>query len=192
MSSLDRLLSEIRQCTACRESLPHPPRPVLVAQQDARILIMGQAPGLRVHQSGIAWDDPSGQRLRQWMNVDRETFYDASKVALVPMGFCYPGTGSQGDLPPRKECAEIWHERLLAKLEQVQLTLVIGRYAQQYRLGENNKATLTETVQCWSEFAPELIPLPHPSPRNNRWLKRNPFFERDVVPYLADRIQDLL
>lgn len=126
------------------------------------------------------------------MNVDRETFYDASKVALVPMGFCYPGTGSQGDLPPRKECAEIWHERLLAKLEQVQLTLVIGRYAQQYRLGENNKATLTETVQCWSEFAPELIPLPHPSPRNNRWLKRNPFFERDVVPYLADRIQDLL
>lgn len=189
MSGLTKLLTEIRGCRECEAHLPLGPRPILVAHRQAKILIIGQAPGLRVHQSGVPWDDPSGDRLRDWMGISSEDFYDDTKVALVPMGFCYPGTGKTGDLPPRKECAPLWHERLLATLESVRLTLVIGRYAQQSQFGQHNKPTLTQTVQAWKEFTPAAVPLPHPSPRNNRWLKRNPWFSSEVLPYLRHRIK---
>ncbi len=144
--NLNSLLSEIRQCRECEEHLE--PRPILEASKTSSVLIIGQAPGVRVHESGVPWDDPSGKRLREWMGISPEVFYDASKIALVPMGFCYPGTGKGGDLPPRKECAQLWHERLLKQLVGVKLTLVIGRYAQEYRLGVQGKATLTETVKA--------------------------------------------
>ncbi len=189
---LTALLLDIRQCTTCIDHLPHGPRPILAASGEARILIIGQAPGRRVHESGIAWNDPSGERLRQWMGISTKDFYDASKLALVPMGFCYPGTGRSGDLPPRPECAELWHARLLAQLQNVKLTLLIGQYAQRYRLETDNKATLTDTVKSWREFTPKCLPLPHPSPRNNRWLKQNPWFVDDVIPYLQRRIKTLL
>lgn len=191
-SNLKSLLLEIRQCRECEAHLPHGPRPILAASTEARILIIGQAPGARVHQSGVAWDDPSGERLREWLGVSPADFYDASKMALVPMGFCYPGTGASGDLPPRKECATLWHERLLEQLAGVRLTLLVGRYAQAYRLADRNKGTLTETVKAWQEFAPACVPLPHPSPRNNRWLKNNPWFLAEVVPYLKRRVKRLL
>lgn len=189
---LESLLVEVRKCRECEAHLPMGPRPVLAASQESRILIIGQAPGRRVHESGVPWDDPSGERLRDWMGISSEEFYDESRIAIIPMGFCYPGTGSSGDLPPRKECAELWHDRLLAQLPNVKLTLVIGRYAQDYRLGKGIKSTLTETVRSWKEFTPINLPLPHPSPRNNRWLKTNPWFLEDVVPYLKRRVKKLL
>jgi uracil-DNA glycosylase len=189
---LQPLLTDIRQCRECEAHLPHGPRPILAASTASRILIIGQAPGSRVHDSGVAWDDPSGVRLRDWMGISSDDFYDESKIALVPMGFCYPGTGRSGDLPPRKECAELWHERLLGHLTNVKLTLVIGRYAQNYRLGDKLKSTLTETVESWKDYTPANLPLPHPSPRNNRWLKKNPWFLKDVVPYLRRRIKRIL
>ncbi|MEQ8836584.1 MAG: uracil-DNA glycosylase family protein [Lacipirellulaceae bacterium] len=188
---MDSLLSEIRDCRECEAELPRGPRPILAAHKASRILIIGQAPGARVHESGVPWNDPSGDRLRDWMGITSDDFYDPRKVALVPMGFCYPGTGQSGDLPPRKECSALWHERLLGQLEAVKLTLVIGRYAQAYRLGKRNKATLTKTLQAWREFRPAAIPLPHPSPRNNRWLKNNPWFASEVLPYLRRRIKNL-
>lgn len=191
-SDLTSLLLEIRSCRACEEHLPQGPRPVLAASGTAKVLIIGQAPGARVHQSGVAWDDPSGDRIRDWLGVTSSQFYDASKVALVPMGFCYPGTGTSGDLPPRKECAELWHDRLLSQLTGVRLTLLVGQYAQAHQLAENRKSTLTETVRAWREYAPACVPLPHPSPRNNRWLKNNPWFLADVVPYLRRRVNRLL
>ena len=189
---LQSLLTDIRKCRECEAHLPHGPRPVLAASTESRILIMGQAPGSRVHESGVAWDDPSGVRLRDWMGISSDDFYDESKIALVPMGFCYPGTGRSGDLPPRKECSELWHERLLGNLTNVKLTLVIGRYAQDYRLGNKLKSTLTETVENWKDYTPVNLPLPHPSPRNNRWLKNNAWFLKDVVPYLQRRVKKLL
>jgi len=191
-SELESLLVDVRQCTECAAHLPHGPRPVVVVSETARILIVGQAPGIRVHESGVAWNDPSGVRLREWMGLSAADFYDAAQVALVPMGFCYPGTGSSGDLPPRKECAPLWHERLLGELSQVKLTLLVGSYAQAYYLGKRKQATLTKTVQTWQEFTPKYLPLPHPSPRNNRWLKNNPWFLSDVVPYLKRRVKRLL
>lgn len=191
-SDLESLLVEIRQCRECEAHLPFQPRPILAAAEQARILIIGQAPGIRVHESGVPWDDPSGVRLREWMGISSADFYDASKVALVPMGFCYPGKGSTGDLPPRKECAQLWHERILNELGNVNLTLVIGRYAQAYRLGQRNRSTLTKTVAAWREFTPAYLPLPHPSPLNNRWLKKNEWFEEEVVPYLKRRTRRLL
>jgi uracil-DNA glycosylase len=190
--SLRRLLSEIRDCRHCEKDLPCGPRPIVAADQDARILVIGQAPGLRVHQSGVPWDDPSGQRLREWMGVEPSVFYDETKIALVPMGFCYPGTGKSGDLPPRPECAELWHESLLAELENIKLTLVIGAYAQRSRLGKSRKKTLTATVQAWKEYRPACLALPHPSPRNNLWLKKNPWFVKEVLPYLKSRVKTLL
>lgn len=192
MISLESLVMDIRACRECEAELPCGPRPILSVHRCSRILIIGQAPGVRVHESGVPWDDASGERLREWMGIARDDFYDASKVALVPMGFCYPGTGKNGDLPPRKECSELWHERLLSHLEAVKLTLVIGRYAQLYRLADKNKSTLTKTVEAWKEFTPAAIPLPHPSPRNNRWLKRNPWFIDTVIPYLKRRTKSLL
>ncbi len=185
------LLRDIRGCDACAEHLPRGPRPVLSAHRDARILIIGQAPGRRVHQSGVPWDDPSGNRLREWLGVDKKRFY-GRHIALVPMGFCYPGTGTSGDLPPRKECAELWHEKVLDRLPNVQLTLLLSRYAQAYYLGDRMKGSLTKTVESWREYVPYLLPLPHPSPRNNLWLEKNPWLEREVIPYLRRRVRRLL
>jgi len=191
-SELDSLLAEIRKCKECEAHLPLAPRPVLSAGEQARILIVGQAPGIRVHKTGVPWNDPSGERLRDWMGIPSKVFYDQTKVALVPMGFCYPGTGKSGDLPPRKECAQLWHERLVGHLPEVKLTMLLGRYAQVYRLGNRSNTSLTETVRAWRKFTPACIPLPHPSPRNNLWLKNNPWFLLDVIPYLKRRVKRLL
>ena len=188
---LSRLLTEIRQCRECASALPCPPRPVLAAAVEAKVLIIGQAPGRRVQESGIAWDDPSGNRLREWLGIDSETFYNESFIALMPMGFCYPGTGKSGDLPPRPECAPLWHDSLLALMPHIQLTLLIGTYSQRYYLGNNTKKTLTETVAAWEDYQPHYLPLPHPSPRNNIWIKKNPWFEDNILPYLKQRISEL-
>lgn len=182
-----KLLQEIRGCRVCAESLPHGPRPVVSFARSARVAIIGQAPGSRVHASGIPWDDPSGETLRAWMAIDRETFYDPRAVAIVPMGFCYPGTGTSGDLPPRPECAPLWHERIFALLD-VKLTLVIGQYAQARYLGDRRQKNLTETVRNWRGYGTGILPLPHPSPRNRRWLARNPWFEKEVIPVLRRRL----
>jgi len=177
----------------CEEHLPLGPRPVVQADRKARILIVGQAPGRRVHETGIPFNDPSGDRLRDWMGIDKALFYDAGQIALLPMGFCYPGTGKSGDLPPRPECAEAWREKLLHNLPHIQLTLVIGQYAHKYHLGERQLKNLTETVKAWREFRGEgLLPLPHPSPRNNIWLKKNEWFEKDVLPALKDKVKKLI
>ena len=190
--AFDSLVKEIRACQLCRHELPLEPNPVFQAHPQAKILIAGQAPGIRVHESSLPFNDPSGDRLRDWLNVDRETFYNPEKFAIIPMGFCYPGTGKSGDLPPRPECAATWHDRLLATLPDIQLTLVIGQYAHKYYLGKNRKNNLTETVKAWREFQPDLIPLPHPSPRNNIWLRKNPWFDEEVVPVIQDRIKTIL
>ena len=171
------------------------PRPVLQAAPGARILVVGQAPGTRVHNTGIPFNDPSGERLREWMGIDRDTFYDESRMAIVPMGFCYPGRGKSGDLPPRPECAETWREPVLSHLSNIKLTLVIGQYAMAYHLPHlfKSKTTLTDTVRSWNiEENPHLIPLPHPSPRNNIWLKKNPWFEAEVLPLLKQSVSDAL
>ena len=190
--SLATIQKEIRNCTLCAAHLPLGPHPVLQISSTARILIAGQAPGRKVHASGIPFDDASGERLREWLGVDRETFYDAESVAILPMGFCYPGTGKSGDLPPRPECAVTWREKLLREVKDVRLTLVIGQYAMDWHLGPHAKSTLTETVQAWRNFQPKLWPLPHPSPRNNLWLKRNPWFAHEVLPELRRRIAGAL
>ncbi len=190
-NSLNRLLQEIRACRACEADLPFAPRPVLRASGTARLLIVGQAPGLRVQESGIPWSDPSGDRLREWIGIRRETFYDERQVAIVPMGFCYPGRGRSGDLPPRAECAELWFDRLHRHLRNVQLILLIGRYAQHYYLGEKCKSTLADTVRAWQEYQPKYLPLPHPSGRNNIWLRRNSWFESEVLPVLRRRCREL-
>jgi len=187
-ASLDALLTEIRACRVCEAKLPLGPRPVLQAHSNARILIVGQAPGTRVHESGVPWDDASGRRLRTWLDVDIDTFYDARRFAIVPMGFCYPGRGTGGDNPPRPECAPLWLDRLLAQLPAIRLTLLIGQYAQQRFLGPARKASLTDTVRAWRDYGTAILPLPHPSPRNQVWLKRNPWFEVDVVPELRARV----
>lgn len=188
--SLPALLREIRACQLCADHLPLGPRPVLQAHGAARILIAGQAPGRKVHESGVPFDDASGERLRDWLGVARDVFYDARQLAIVPMGFCFPGTGKTGDLPPRAECAPAWRGRLMAHLRQVQLTLVIGRHAQLAYFPHDDRV-LTEWVRSWREH-PALMPLPHPSPLNNRWLKKNPWFEQDVVPALRARVAEVL
>lgn len=187
-TSLDALLRDIRACTICAPVLPHPPRPVLAASETASILIIGQAPGARVHASGIPWSDASGARLRKWLDVDDATFYDDSKFAVVPMGFCFPGRGRSGDLPPRPECAARWHRELLDRMGSVRLTLLIGQYAQRFGLGEAFGPTSTDTLLRWRDFGPEVMPLPHPSPRNVAWFKRNPWFESEVLPTLRARV----
>lgn len=190
--SLPKLLAEVRGCQACAASLPHSVRPIVAAGANARVLIIGQAPGRRVHESGVAWQDASGDRLRDWMGVTPEEFYDPDQVALVPMGFCYPGAGKGGDLPPREECAPLWHPRLLPLLKRVRLTLLVGRYAQVAKLGEACGRTLTETVAEWRAHQPRYFPMPHPSPRNNRWLKQNPWFELELLPELRRRVRESL
>ena len=186
--SLPGLLSEIRSCTVCAESLELGPRPVMAAGSKANIAIIGQAPGKKVHLSGVPWDDPSGKRLREWMGVSEEEFYDENRIAIIPMGFCYPGKGSSGDLPPRPECAPLWHQRLLNLLPNIELTLLIGQYAQAAYLGEKKKANLTETVRSYQEYLPQYLPIPHPSPRNRFWLAKNPWFTDEVIPMLQKRV----
>jgi uracil-DNA glycosylase len=187
-----RLLDEIKRCTACDAHLPHGVRPVVQASRQARLLIVGQAPGRRVHDTGIPWNDASGKQLRDWLGLSPERFYDPSLVALVPMGFCYPGKGANGDLPPRPECAPLWHTRLLTAMPQVRLTLLIGRYAQAYYLGADQQSTLTETVAHFADYLPRYFPLPHPSPRNRLWQSRNPWFVQDVLPELRRHVKGIL
>jgi uracil-DNA glycosylase len=186
--SLDALLAAVRACRQCEAELPLGPRPVLQAAASARILIIGQAPGQRVHQSGIPWDDQSGKRLRTWMGLEPEVFYDETQIAIIPMGYCYPGRGNGGDLPPRPECAQLWLGQLLARLPQIELTLLIGQYAQRHFLGSRCRQTLTETVRAWQDYAPRYLPLPHPSPRNQPWFSRNPWFDQQLLPTLRTRI----
>lgn len=190
ISSLDALLADVRACRHCRD-LPLGPRPVLQAAASARILIAGQAPGRKVHASGQPFTDASGDRLRDWLGIGPDVFYDAQQVAIVPMGFCYPGSGPAGDLPPRPECAPRWREKVLGKLPHLELTLVIGQYALAYHLPQAG-ATVTEAVQTWREHWPQVVPLPHPSPRNNRWLRSNPWFEAELVPALRARVAAVL
>jgi uracil-DNA glycosylase len=191
-SELDTLLGEIAACRACAGVLPHAPRPVVRVSPQARILIAGQAPGRLVHETGLPFNDPSGERLRDWMGIDRERFYDMNNIAVAAMGFCFPGTVAGADLPPRKECAPRWRPRLLPLLTGLKLTMLVGGYAQKYHLGGQNSRTLTETVARWREFPKELIPLPHPSWRNTGWLKRNPWFETELVPELRRRVKKAL
>ncbi len=190
--SLDGLLAEIRACRLCEAHLPLGPNPVLRASATAKLLVVGQAPGTRVHASGIPWNDASGIRLRHWLGMERERFYDERDIAIVPMGFCYPGAGKAGDLPPRPECSATWHRRLLPLLPGVRLTLLIGHYAQAYFLADRRGRTLTDTVRDWRRYLPALIPLPHPSPRNQLWLKANPWFEEELVPALRERVREAL
>ncbi|NWO08347.1 MAG: uracil-DNA glycosylase family protein [Alteromonadaceae bacterium] len=189
--SFDELVRQVRACRICQDALPLEPRPVVQLSESSRILVVGQAPGRRVHETGLPFNDPSGDRLRDWMGVTRDTFYDELQLAILPMGFCYPGKGKSGDLPPRPECAPAWREALLARLEKVELTLVIGRYAHDWHLPGKGKP-LTENVRNWREFWPKTVPMPHPSPRNNLWLRKNPWFEQEVVPALRERVQALL
>jgi uracil-DNA glycosylase len=185
---MEELLNQISRCTHCVGRLPYAPRPVLAAGVRSRILIIGQAPGRRVHDSGVPWQDQSGDNLRAWLGVDKETFYDTRLFALMPMGFCYPGKGKSGDLPPRPECAPLWHPQLLARMKLVRLTLLIGQYSQTHYLGELAKENLTATVWHFRDYLPQFLPLPHPSPRNGIWLRRNPWFERRLLPVLKTSV----
>lgn len=189
--TLPQLLAEVRACTLCEPQLPLGARPVLQASASARILIAGQAPGRKVHASGRPFTDPSGDRLREWLGVSPEQFYDARLFAIIPMGFCYPGTGKAGDHPPRLECAATWRERLLARLPKLELTLAIGQYALAWHLPDS-KGSVTQRVHAWREHWPNVVPLPHPSPRNNLWLRRNAWFEMDLLPELRERVQEVL
>ena len=191
--SLDVVLTDIRACRACAQELVHEPRPVVRVSAETRLLICGQAPGRRVHESGLPFDDPSGDRLRGWMGIDRATFYDHPAIGVAAMAFCFPGTDPKGgDYPPPPRCAALWRPKLLAELPKVALTLLVGGYAQAWALGARAKASMTETVSAWREYAPDLLPLPHPSWRNTGWLKRNPWFEDEVAPYLRDRVACML
>ncbi|MEP7187454.1 MAG: uracil-DNA glycosylase family protein [Rhodanobacter sp.] len=191
--ALDSLLADIRACRICAAQLPLGPRPVVQASARSRLLIVSQAPGRKVHESGVPFDDVSGQRLREWLEMDRDTFYDPRRVAIVPMGFCFPGSGPVGDLPPRPECAPTWHPRLLPLLREVRLTLVIGQYAQAGLLALERGARLTDTVRAWPEHLTRgCLPLPHPSPRNRLWLLRNPWFEAELLPILRAQVATVL
>lgn len=188
MVSLQKLGREASACRRCEQHLPHGPRPVFRAGASARVLIVGQAPGRRVHETGVPWNDPSGEVLRGWLAMDRDTFYDTARIAIVPMGLCYPGTVDGADLPPRRECAPLWQPRFRAALPLAKIVLLIGSYAQAYYLGKRRKASLGETVKAYEEYLPEFFVLPHPSWRNKAWLKRNPWFDADVIPELRRRV----
>ncbi len=187
-AQLTRLLAEIRGCTVCADQLPLGPRPVLAAGRGARLAVIGQAPGTRVHESGVAWDDPSGDHLREWLAMERETFYDPERVAIVPMGFCYPGRRKGGDAPPRPECAPLWHARLMELLPHLELTLLVGQYAQAHYLGKRRRKTMTETVRAFRDYLPAELPLPHPSWRSRPWIKKHPWFENELLPILRQRL----
>ncbi|MCL4125383.1 UNVERIFIED_CONTAM: hypothetical protein GTU68_051840 [Idotea baltica] len=188
---MNTLLNDIRQCKICEKHLPFGPRPIATAHQESKVVIIGQAPGTKVHASGIPWDDASGKQLRSWLNVSNDDFYDTKKFAIIPMGFCYPGKGKTGDLPPRKECAPEWHQQLFDVMPNVELVLLIGMYAQKYYLKDQAKRTLTETVANYKDYLPKFLPLPHPSPRNRFWLTKNSWFEKEVVPELQKKIKTL-
>ncbi|MEM7084204.1 MAG: uracil-DNA glycosylase family protein [Pseudomonadota bacterium] len=189
-SQVDRVIRAVRRCSTC-SNLPLGPRPILQLNTNAKILIAGQAPGKKTHEKGIPFDDASGQRLREWMGLSRNQFYDKQLVAILPMAFCYPGTGKSGDLPPPPICAETWRRPLLQLLPNIQLTLVIGQYALDWHLAGKQRKTLTQTVGDWKTYWPEVVPMPHPSPRNNRWLKKNPWFAEEVLPSLQHTIAQL-
>jgi len=179
---MKKLIEEISACTICRSFLPNEPRPVFSVDVDSKIIIIGQAPGQKVHRSGIPWDDQSGNELRRWLGVTRDQFYNKKLFALMGMGFCYPGKGKSGDLPPRPECAPKWHQLLISKMKKAKLIILIGQYAHKYYLVNRLKPTLTETVRSFREYLPQYLPLVHPSPRNKIWQKKNPWFESEVVP----------
>ncbi len=192
-SAHDALFAEIRACTLCAAHLPLGPRPVLRGAASARLLIISQAPGTKVHETGLSFNDRSGDRLRQWLAFDRATFYDEARVAILPMGFCYPGRNAKGgDLPPRPECAPLWHARVLKVLPRIELTLLVGSYAIDYYLGRKNGRSMTETVAAWSRFLPRFMPLPHPSWRTMMFERRNPWFEAELVPELRRRVGALI
>lgn len=191
LTKLDVLVKEVRACTICAKHLPFEPNPIVRPSSTAKVIIIGQAPGTKVHATGIPWNDPSGDKLRDWLGVDRDLFYNSKRIAIMPTGFCYPGKGKSGDLPPRPECAPTWHPQLLKHMRKIELILLIGQYAQKYYLKESNKKTLTDTVKAWKEYAPLYLPMPHPSPRNKLWLKKNAWFEKDIVPMLRRKIKKL-
>ncbi|WP_420387225.1 uracil-DNA glycosylase family protein [Roseivirga sp.] len=188
---MEDLLREIRQCEICASSLPLGPRPVVSVSSNSRILVIGQAPGTRVHESGVPWDDPSGRNLRKWLGVGDDDFYNPELFAIMPMGFCYPGKGKSGDLPPRPECAPAWHQQLLDQMPNIQLMLLIGQYAQAHYL-PGKKNTLTETVRSFKLYLPDYFPLVHPSPRNGIWMRKNPWFEEEVLPELKSKVKEIL
>jgi len=187
----EALLNKVRRCKLCTD-LPLGPKPLVQVSATAKILVAGQAPGRRAHESGVPFDDASGDRLRAWLGVDRETFYDPNSIALLPMGFCFPGTGKSGDLPPRRECPPAWRERLLAGMPGIRLTVLIGLYAHRWHLGDASSKTLTENVANWQRFWPDIVPLPHPSPRNRAWLSKHPEVEKILLPRLRERVAELL
>lgn len=188
----DDLIASIHRCTICAHELELGPRPIIAVHPDCKILIIGQAPGSIVHRTGIPWNDKSGDNLRKWMGITESTFYDPSKIGIVPMGFCYPGKGKSGDLPPRKECAPQWHAPLIDHLKNVELILLIGNYAQGYYLKDSKHKTLTATVRDFRSFLPRYFVLPHPSPRNNIWQKKNEWFAHEVLPHLRILISSVL
>jgi uracil-DNA glycosylase len=191
-TELDALLADVRACARCAASLPLGPRPVVQIGSSANLLIIGQAPGTKVHETGVPWNDPSGDRLREWTGLDKNVFYNPARIAIMPMGFCYPGVAkSGGDAPPRPECAPLWHERLRQHLDGIKLTLLVGQYAQKAYLGKA-KGSLTEIVRAYESFLPDYLPLPHPSWRSAGWMKRNPWFEAEVLPVLRARVSDAL
>jgi len=192
VSRLDAVLAEARACTVCREHLPLGPRPVLAVHGASRIAVIGQAPGTRVHATGVPWDDDSGAHLQEWLGVDRATFMDATRFAILPMGFCYPGKKKGGDAAPRPECAPLWHAPILDAMPDLRLTLLIGGYAQARYLGKARKKTLTASVQGFAEYLPDRFPLPHPSWRSRIWMKKNPWFEAEVLPSLRERVAQAL
>jgi uracil-DNA glycosylase len=187
-----KLIDEIQSCIACKSSLPYKPKPVVSFSKFSKIIIIGQAPGIKVHNSGIPWDDASGKRLREWLGVSVEEFYNIKQFGIVPMGFCYSGKGKSGDLPPRPECAELWMNRVLGSIENIKVILLIGQYSQKYFLKQNMKKTLTETVKNWENYLPKYVVLPHPSPRNNIWLKKNAWFEKENITKLKKLIKKIM
>lgn len=189
---MDDLYQDVTACTHCAASLPLPPKPILQIHPAAKILVAGQAPGVRAHNHGIPFSDPSGNRLRRWMGVSDEEFYNPHHIAIVPMGFCYPGKGKSGDLPPRKECAALWREKILEQLQELSLILVIGQYAQTWHLPDRTDTSVTGTVSAWRDYWPNILPLPHPSPRNIAWFQKHPWFEAEVIPQLQQRVRELI
>jgi uracil-DNA glycosylase len=192
LPSLISVVEEAKACRLCAAELPHVPRPVFRVGRTARLLIVGQAPGRRVHETGLPWNDPSGDVLREWLGLEREAFYDTARIAIVPAGLCYPGTVAGADLPPCRRCAPLWQPRFRAALPRIRLTLLVGGYAQAYWLGARRKPSLGETVRAWRDYLPEYLPLPHPSWRNRNWLRSNPWFERRVIPELRRRVKECI
>lgn len=189
---MDKLITDALNCKVCEAHLSHAPRPVFSVHPIAKILIIGQAPSRKVNETGTPWADASGKRLRNWLGVEATTFYDPTIFSLLPMGFCFPGTGKSGDLPPRPECAPKWHDLFIRMMPQIKLTLLFGQYAQERYLGKRKKKTLTETVRHWKEYAPQYLPLPHPSPRNQLWERKNLWFGEEVLPFLKDAVNRVI